>query len=119
MKRTLALLVLALALGAPSAPAAPIIGPILDGLCVLGCLSRFGDCTISDPRDPSVIPLKDPYCEEERAQCISDCLGNGGGGNGGITATHPQGLPLLAQPNVTACGLFRDLEAAAFRRRES
>ena len=87
MKRTQVCFVLLALLSSAPAFALPSQREIREAICRMGCVLYYGDCLIRDPRDPDVIPLKDPYCEERRADCLSSCS------NGSIATAPALRLP--------------------------
>lgn len=99
MKRTQVCFVLLALLSSAPAFAWPSLPDIRTTICRMACVLYYGDCLIRDPRDPDVIPLKDPYCEERRAACLNSC------GNGSIAAAPALRLPTTSSGPALVCSV--------------
>jgi hypothetical protein len=73
--------------------------------CLLQCQMRYGTCTIPSG-DPTIPPLKDPFCAEAKAACQAACpSGGGGGGGGGFIGLRN---PATDAPTSPLCGTAID-----------
>jgi hypothetical protein len=91
-------LALCLVLNAPQIFAANNNGGFIGQiLCKMLCVAN-NPCTITDPHDPTAIPLKNPFCHEQQQACFARCNTLGGGlTSNGLLQLHD------VQPSFLAC----------------